>query len=55
MNTQEMVDRTRQALEEFRCLPAEEQFRQMQEWGTLDEAGKVRLGSEQEDEQNEEE
>ncbi len=44
MTKKEMIKRTREALEEFNRLPAEEQFRQMIAWGTINEKGEVLMG-----------
>jgi hypothetical protein len=36
-----MIDRARQAVEDFNALPVDEQWRQMVEWGLINEKGEV--------------
>ena len=44
MSKNEMIERTRQALERFDRLPADEQVRQLVEHGAIDPNGEVLLG-----------
>ena len=48
MTTRELVEQTRQALQEFRRLPPEEQVKMLVKAGTIDANGRVLLGREDE-------